>query len=48
MSDLKGDVITLSQWGFIILSFLAVLVINMVAVFKPMKMGLKALHENEW
>lgn len=43
MSNVRGETITGLQWLFIIPSFLAVLVINMLTVYKPMKMGLKAL-----
>ena len=47
MSDLSNKTITVPQWMFIITSFTAVFVVSMVAIFKPMKMGLKALHESE-
>jgi ABC-2 type transport system permease protein len=47
MSDLSGNRITASQWVFIGVSFVAVFVVSMLAIFKPMKMGLKALEEYE-
>jgi ABC-2 type transport system permease protein len=47
MTGMRGVAITPSQWLFIGPSFLAVLVINVLAVFSPMKMGLKALVQYE-
>ncbi|MDY6972056.1 MAG: hypothetical protein SV775_06980 [Thermodesulfobacteriota bacterium] len=47
MAELRGNVITTYQWIFIIVSFMAVLVINIVATVKPMKMGIKALRQYE-
>jgi ABC-2 type transport system permease protein len=47
MADLRGNAVSAMQWVFIITSFCAVLIINIVAVFKPMKMGLQALEEYE-
>ena len=47
MANLRGNTISLFQWLFIIVSFSAVLVIIITAIFKPMKMGLKALREFE-
>ena len=47
MANLRGNTISLFQWLFIIVSFSAVLVINITAIFKPIKMGLKALREYE-
>jgi ABC-2 type transport system permease protein len=47
MSELKGDSLSLLQWSFIVLSFLAVLALSAFAVYKPMNMGLKALSELE-
>jgi ABC-2 type transport system permease protein len=47
MSDIQGNAITAPQWFFIIISFLAVVVLSIVAVFKPMKMGLRALEKYE-
>jgi ABC-2 type transport system permease protein len=47
MSDVSGKTVTAFQWLLIIASFLMVVLINTLAVFKPMKMGLKALREYE-
>jgi ABC-2 type transport system permease protein len=47
MADARGDVISVSQWFFIGLSFLAVLAINIAAVLTPMNRGLKALGDYE-
>ncbi len=47
MSQVRGNVISPIEWLFIVLSFSAVIVINSVAIFRPMKMGLKALQEYE-
>ncbi|MFH0843912.1 MAG: hypothetical protein V1930_00410 [Pseudomonadota bacterium] len=47
MADHKGIPITMAQWFFIIPSFLAVLFVNVLAVFKPMKMALEALNRLE-
>ena len=47
MANTRGEVISVFQWLFIALSFLAVLAINFAAVLTPMKMGLKALGEYE-
>jgi len=47
LANLRGNTISLFQWLFIIVSFAAVLVINITAICMPMKMGLKALHEYE-
>lgn len=47
ISSVRGDAVSTYQWPFIIISFLGVLVINALAVFKPMKVGLKALSEHE-
>ncbi len=47
MSNVRGNPITVSQWIFIIMSFTAAFIINMVAIFMPMKMGLKVLSEYE-
>lgn len=44
MADMKKVPLTWLQWLFIILSFVAVLALNAVTVYKPMKMGLKALE----
>ena len=47
MAGVRGSVISAMEWLFIILSFSAVLLINCVATFRPMKVGLKALQEYE-
>jgi len=47
MANLRGYEISAFSWIFIILSFSAALVIAVVAVFKPISMGLKALREYE-
>ncbi|MBC8457735.1 MAG: hypothetical protein H8D67_07060 [Deltaproteobacteria bacterium] len=47
MADVRGNPITYLQWFFIIPSFLMVLLINFLAVYKPMKMGLEALVQYE-
>ena len=47
MSDASGKTVTAFQWLLIIASFLMVVLINTLAVFKPMKMGLRALREYE-
>jgi ABC-2 type transport system permease protein len=47
MADLKGKSVTALQWLFIIPSFAAVLIIQWLAIFKPMKMGVKALERYE-
>jgi len=47
MSDLSGNAVTVLQWFFIVVSFLTVFVINAVAIFIPMKIGLKALQKYE-
>ena len=47
MSKVKEATITLWQWLFIVLSFMAVVLINILAVYQPMKMGSEALAEYE-
>ncbi len=47
MSNAKGIPVAAYQWVFIIVSFLAALAINVFAVFKPMRMGERALEEYE-
>jgi len=47
MAELRGVPVTSWQWVLIVSSFLAVLVIMILAVFKPMKMGLKTLSQYE-
>jgi len=47
MADMKGEAITGLQWFLIIPPFLIVLILNTLAVFKPMKMGLEALKKHE-
>lgn len=47
MSELRAVPVKGWQWVLIVLSFSAVLFIMAIAIFKPMKMGLKALSEHE-
>jgi ABC-2 type transport system permease protein len=47
MAKYKGLPITTSQWLFIVPSFMAVLILNGFAVYKPMKMGLESLRQYE-
>jgi len=47
MADLKGKTVTTFQWFFIIPSFAVVLLIQWLAIFKPMKMGVNALEKYE-
>ncbi|MBW2609064.1 MAG: hypothetical protein JRC68_01825 [Deltaproteobacteria bacterium] len=47
MANLRGNDITVFQWLFIIPAFILVLFINILAVYKPMKMGLEALVKHE-
>jgi len=47
MSNVRGVSITGLQWLFIVPSFLAVLCINILAVYMPMKKGLEALIQYE-
>ena len=47
MADLHGNQVSIYKWAFIVISFLAVLAINSLAVLKPMNMGLKALQDHE-
>jgi ABC-2 type transport system permease protein len=47
MADLRGAPVAGWQWVLIALSFSAVLLIMASAVYKPMRMGLKALGEYE-
>lgn len=47
MANLHEKAVTSSQWLFIGISFLLVLVINILAIIKPMQMGLKALEAAE-
>jgi ABC-2 type transport system permease protein len=47
MANAKGLSLTGLQWLFIIPSFVAVLIIGMFTVYKPMKMGLEALSQYE-
>jgi ABC-2 type transport system permease protein len=47
MADLRGSAITPLQWVFIVSSFGVILVLIGLAVYKPMKMGLEALHQYE-
>jgi ABC-2 type transport system permease protein len=47
MAELRGAAVAGWQWVLIVLSFSAVLFIMAAAVYKPMKMGLKALSDYE-
>lgn len=47
MADLRGKPVTIIQWLLIIPSFLLVFFINIMAVYKPMKIGLAALETYE-
>jgi ABC-2 type transport system permease protein len=47
MADLRGSAIRPLQWVFIVSSFGVVLALIGLAVYKPMKMGLEALHQYE-
>jgi ABC-2 type transport system permease protein len=47
MADLRGASVAGWQWVLIVLSFSSVLLIMAAAVYKPMKMGLKALNGYE-
>jgi ABC-2 type transport system permease protein len=47
MANMKGQAITALQWLFIIPSFIMVLFINVLVVYKPMKMGLESLLQYE-
>jgi ABC-2 type transport system permease protein len=46
-ADVKGVSLTGLQWLFIIPSFAVVLIIGILTVYKPMKMGLEALSQYE-
>ena len=43
----KGKAVSAVQWVIISLSFLGVLVLSVLAVFKPIRMGIRALEEYE-
>lgn len=47
MADIRGREVTLLQWLYIAPAFLVVLIINIIAVYKPMKMGYEALLRYE-
>jgi ABC-2 type transport system permease protein len=47
MADIRDRVISAPQWLFIIASFLGVLAVITVTIYKPMKMGIKALMQYE-
>ena len=47
ISSVRGTPITIYQWILMTLSFLAAFLINIAAIFWPMKMGLRALREYE-
>ncbi|MFC1891981.1 hypothetical protein ACFLZT_06270 [Thermodesulfobacteriota bacterium] len=46
MANLKGVSITIYQWLLIIPAFALVLLLNLYVIFKPMKMGLNSLTNN--
>ena len=47
MSEIDGNTVSAFQWVLIVASFVMVVLINILAIFKPMKMGLMALREHE-
>jgi ABC-2 type transport system permease protein len=47
MADVRGTAISPMQWFFIALSFMAVLVVNGVATYVPLRIGIKALETKE-
>lgn len=47
VSNMRGTPVTIYQWILITLSFLTAFLINLTAIFWPMKMGLRALREYE-
>jgi ABC-2 type transport system permease protein len=47
VSDASEKTVTHFQWLLIMVSFVMVMLINTLAIFKPMRMGLKALREYE-
>jgi ABC-2 type transport system permease protein len=47
MSGVKGAALSGFEWSFIVASFLGVVVLNLFVVWRPMKMGLKALTNLE-
>jgi len=47
MADVKGDPVSTTKWIYIILSFAAVFLIQLLALFRPMKKGLSALEGYE-
>jgi ABC-2 type transport system permease protein len=47
MSDASGKMVSHFQWLLIIFSFVMVMLINTLAILKPMSMGLKALRAYE-
>jgi len=47
VSDASEKTVTHFQWLLIVVSFVIVMLINTLAIFKPMRMGLKALREYE-
>ncbi|RLB33343.1 MAG: hypothetical protein DRH11_09220 [Deltaproteobacteria bacterium] len=47
MAQAKGSSIALWKWFLIIPSFIGVVILNCVAVYKPMKMGTEAIEEYE-
>jgi len=47
MADVRGDAIPLPHWLWIVPAFGLVLALQVFAVVKPMRMGVRALNENE-
>jgi len=47
MSDLHGNAVPMFQWFIIVLSFFLILVASILAIFMPMKIGLRALQKYE-
>jgi ABC-2 type transport system permease protein len=47
MADLRGRAISPLQWVFIVSSFAVVLILIALVIYRPMKMGLEALHQYE-
>ena len=47
LADLRGRAVTGMQWLFIVISFSVVLAMNVFAVIKPLKMGIRSLTEYE-
>lgn len=47
MADVKGDPVSAMKWIYIVLSFSAVFLIQLLALFQPMKKGVRALEGYE-